>query len=77
MSLERKPMEFRKEEQEQIMHTPMGSTMKPADFLVGQFVKAKNLPGDWVVLQIIGDNKYVIGSEGATQKVEAKDLTLI
>lgn len=74
--MEQKPMEFKKAEQEQIIHTPMGSTMKPAEFQIGQFVKAKNLPDTWVVLQILGNSKYIIGCNGATQEVEAKDLTL-
>ena len=74
--MEQKPMEFKKGDAEQIVHTTLGSTTKPAEFLVGQFVKAKNLPGTWIVLQILGNHEYVIGSEGATQKINATDLTI-
>lgn len=74
--MEHKPMEFKKGEEEQIVHTPLGTTMKPADFQVGQYVKVKNLPGVWVVLQILGDNKYRIGSEGDVQEANSGDLTI-
>ena len=65
----------RQEEPEQIVHTPMGTTIKPAKFRISDHVTTTQkvdmnnveIPEgvDLVVMHILGDNMYsLIGPEG-------------